>query len=152
VTLTRRGIARFGEKKFSAKAHHSSETICGKLISSRCAHIRASTEATTYSSSSMLSAWAVPLKSKGGSEMADAIAEIIWANGRCPKNKRMGKEWGNNTDVQEITTWKNTTLITIPRIRLKASVIERFNHTFENDMWKMFTLDGNYKWIDDPPT
>ena len=31
-------------------------------------------------------AWAVPLKSKGGSETADAIVEIIRANGRCSKN------------------------------------------------------------------
>ncbi|XP_011060491.1 PREDICTED: uncharacterized protein LOC105149637 [Acromyrmex echinatior] len=31
---------------------------------------------------------------------------------------------------------------------LKASVVERFNRTLKNDMWKMFTLIGNYKWID----
>jgi len=28
---------------------------------------------------------------------------------------------------------------------LKASVVERFNRTLKNDMWKMFTLNGNYK-------
>ena len=31
---------------------------------------------------------------------------------------------------------------------MKASVIERFNRTLKNDMWKMFTLNGNYKWND----
>jgi len=31
---------------------------------------------------------------------------------------------------------------------LKASVIERFNRTLKNDMWKMFTLNGSYKWFD----
>jgi len=31
---------------------------------------------------------------------------------------------------------------------MKASVVERFNRTLKNDMWKMFTLNENYKWID----
>jgi len=31
---------------------------------------------------------------------------------------------------------------------MKVSVVERFNRTLKNDMWKMFTLNGNYKWID----
>ena len=48
-------------------------------------------------------AWAVPLKSKDGSETADAIVEIIRANGRCPKNLQtdIGKEF-YNTDVHKI--------------------------------------------------
>ncbi|XP_011858456.1 PREDICTED: uncharacterized protein LOC105556011 [Vollenhovia emeryi] len=46
-------------------------------------------------------AWAMPLKTKGGSETAN-----------------------------------------------KTSVIERFNRTLKNAMWKMFTLNGSYKWID----
>ena len=31
---------------------------------------------------------------------------------------------------------------------MKASIIERFNRTLKNDMWKQFTHNGNYKWID----
>jgi len=31
---------------------------------------------------------------------------------------------------------------------IKASVVERFNRTLKNDMWKQFTLNGNYRWID----
>ncbi|XP_024887582.1 uncharacterized protein LOC112464679 [Temnothorax curvispinosus] len=48
-------------------------------------------------------AWAVPLKGKGGSETADAIAEIIRDSGRCPSNLQtdMGKEF-YNTDVQRL--------------------------------------------------
>ena len=34
-------------------------------------------------------------------------------------------------------------------LTLKALVIERFNSTLKNNMWKMFTLNGNYKWIDE---
>jgi len=31
---------------------------------------------------------------------------------------------------------------------MKTSVVERFNRTLKNDMWKQFTLNGNYRWID----
>jgi len=31
---------------------------------------------------------------------------------------------------------------------MKASIVERFNRTLKNGMWKLFTLNGNYKWID----
>ena len=46
-------------------------------------------------------AWVVPLKSKRGSETADAIAEIIRDSKRCPKNLQIdnGKEF-YNADVQ----------------------------------------------------
>ncbi len=42
-------------------------------------------------------AWAVPLKSKSGSETANAIAELIRKSGRYPKNLQtdMGKEFYN---------------------------------------------------------
>jgi len=30
---------------------------------------------------------------------------------------------------------------------MMASIVERFNRTLKNDMWK-FTYNGNYKWID----
>jgi len=32
---------------------------------------------------------------------------------------------------------------------MKASVVERFNRTLKNNMWKMFTFAGSYKWIDE---
>ncbi|XP_024873813.1 uncharacterized protein LOC112455845 [Temnothorax curvispinosus] len=34
---------------------------------------------------------------------------------------------------------------------MKASVVERFNRTLKNDMWKLFTLQGSYRWIDSLP-
>jgi len=87
-------------------------------------------------------AWAVPLKSKGGSETADAIAEIIRDSKRCPKNKQtdMGKEF-YNADVPRLVRKHNINHYSTYSI-LKASIIERFNRTLKNDMWKMFTLSG----------
>ncbi|XP_020298538.1 uncharacterized protein LOC109862805 [Pseudomyrmex gracilis] len=31
---------------------------------------------------------------------------------------------------------------------MKASIVKRFKRTLKNDMWKQFTLNGTYKWID----
>ena len=92
-------------------------------------------------------AWAVPLKSMGGSETANAIAEIV-RESRCPKNLQtdMGKEF-YNADVQKILK-KHDVNHYFTYSTLKASVVERFNRTHKNDMWKMFTLNGNYKWVD----
>ncbi|XP_012056381.1 PREDICTED: uncharacterized protein LOC105619472 [Atta cephalotes] len=95
-------------------------------------------------------AWTVPLNSKDGSEAADAIVEIIRASGKCPKNLQtdMGKEF-YNANVQKIL--KKHDINHYSTYSLKASVVEGFNHTLKNDMWEMFTLNGNYKWIDELP-
>jgi len=43
----------------------------------------------------MLNKYAVPFKTKNGTEMTTAIAKIIQSDGRCPKNLQtyMGKEF-----------------------------------------------------------
>ena len=61
----------------------------------------------------------------------------------------MGKEF-YNTDVQKILK-KHDVNHYFTYSTLKASVVERFNRTLKNDMWKMFTLNGNYKWVDELP-
>ncbi|XP_024868142.1 uncharacterized protein LOC112452256, partial [Temnothorax curvispinosus] len=90
-------------------------------------------------------AWAVPLKGKGGSETADAIAEIIRDSGRCPSNLQtdMGKEF-YNTDVQRLVRKHGINHYSTYSV-MKVSVVERFNRTLKNNMWEMFTLNGTYK-------
>lgn len=93
-------------------------------------------------------AWAVPLKSKSGNEMSDTIAKIIRDDGRCPKNFQTdrGKEF-YNANVQKLVKKHSINHYSTYSV-MKASVVERFNRTLKNNMWKMFTLNGNYKWID----
>ncbi|XP_018338457.1 PREDICTED: uncharacterized protein LOC108746284 [Trachymyrmex septentrionalis] len=57
----------------------------------------------------------------------------------------MGKEF-YNADVQKSLKKYNVNHYST----LKVSVVERFNRTLKNDMWKMFTLYGNYKWVELP--
>jgi len=35
---------------------------------------------------------------------------------------------------------------------MKTSIVERFNRTLKNDMWKQFTHNGNHKWLDFLPS
>ncbi|RLU15422.1 hypothetical protein DMN91_012416 [Ooceraea biroi] len=83
-------------------------------------------------------AWAVPLKSKGGSEVAATIAGIIRESKRCPKNLQtdQGKEF-YNTNVQRLMRKHNINHYSTYSV-LKASIVERFNRTLKNNMWKMF--------------
>jgi len=93
-------------------------------------------------------AWSVPLKSKSGSETVNAITEIIRKSGRHLKNLQtdMAKEF-YNADVQRPVKKHDINHYSTYSV-MKASVVERFNHMLKDDMWKMFTLNGNYKWID----
>ena len=61
----------------------------------------------------------------------------------------MGKEF-YNADVQKILKKYDVNHYSTYST-LKVSVVEWFNRTLKNDMWKMFTLNGNYKWIDELP-
>jgi len=58
----------------------------------------------------------------------------------------MGKKF-NNADVQKILKKHDVNHYSMYSM-LKA-VIERFNRS--KTTWKMFTLNGNYKWIDELP-
>ena len=55
----------------------------------------------------------------------------------------MGKEF-YNANVEKFLKEHNINYYSIYSI-MKASVVERFNHTLKNDMWKQFTHNGNYK-------
>src|SRR5215469_10815540 len=93
-------------------------------------------------------AWALPLKTKSGNEMVDAIAKIIRDDRRCPKNLQtdMGKEF-YNANVQKLFKEYNINHYSTYSV-MKASIVERFNRTLKNNMWKQFTHNGNYRWID----
>ncbi|XP_043263174.1 uncharacterized protein LOC122403621 [Colletes gigas] len=93
-------------------------------------------------------AWAIPLKTKNGTEVSTAIGKIIRDGGRYPKNLQTdkGKEF-YNANVQKLLSKYNINHYSTYSV-MKASVVERFNRTLKNNMWKMFTLNGNYKWID----
>ncbi|XP_011635951.1 uncharacterized protein LOC105426429 [Pogonomyrmex barbatus] len=93
-------------------------------------------------------AWAVPLKTKSGDEVARAIEKIIRDDGRCPKNLQTDREKEfYNANVQKVIKRHDINHYSTYSV-MKASIVERFNHTLKNDIWKMFTHNGNYRWLD----
>lgn len=93
-------------------------------------------------------AWAAPLKSKSGKEITAALNKIFRKDGRSPKNLQTdkGKEFYNG-DVQELVKKRGINHYSTYSV-MKASVVERFNRTLKNDMWKLFTLNGTYAWTE----
>jgi len=77
-------------------------------------------------------AWAIPLKTKSGNEMARAIAKIIQNDGRCPKNLQtdMGKEF-YSANIQKILKKHDINHYSFYSV-MKVSIIERFNRTLKN--------------------
>ena len=94
-------------------------------------------------------AWAIPLKTKGGIEASTALSTILRDYKRTPKNLQTdrGKEFYNG-DFQHLVKKRDINHYSTYSI-MKASVVERFNRTLKNEMWKVFTLNGSYRWIDD---
>ena len=88
-------------------------------------------------------AWAVPLTNKTGKLVAEAFERIIKESSRKPNKLWVdqGKEFYNK-DVKklgfEIYSTNNEG---------KAVVIERFNRTLKNMMFKIFTERGSQNWL-----
>lgn len=94
-------------------------------------------------------AWGIPLKNKSGSEVAKAFRTIF--RNRCPKNLQtdQGTDF-YNSEVQKLLTKHGINHYSTYSV-MKASIVERFNRTLKNSMWKEFTLNGTYKWINALP-
>ncbi|XP_018366515.1 PREDICTED: uncharacterized protein LOC108763413 [Trachymyrmex cornetzi] len=97
-------------------------------------------------------AWAIPLKSKNGNDVTAALSTIFREDERYPRNLQtdQGKEFYNATVQKNIVKRYNINHYSTYSV-MKASVVERFNRTLKNNMWKTFTLNGSYKWIDELP-
>jgi len=93
-------------------------------------------------------AWAVPLKTKTGLEVEEAIKSILSGMKTIPSNIQTddGKEFFNKDFKHLVKKYGINHYSTYSG--LKASIVERFNRTLKNKMWKQFSMQGNYKWLD----
>lgn len=91
-------------------------------------------------------AWAVAIKTKNGKDVTNAMKSILGHRVPHKLHVDQGKEFYNKEfkslmkkyNIELYSTFSN----------LKASICERFNRTLKTNMWKQFTLRGNYKWVD----
>lgn len=92
-------------------------------------------------------AFAIPIKNKSGLEVTKAMKTILSA-GNVPRNIHLdkGKEF-YNTHFRDLMKQYKINMYSTNSAK-KASIIERFNRTLKNKMWKRFHYNGSYKWID----
>lgn len=90
-------------------------------------------------------AWALPVKTKSGLEVANAMEKILIK--QSPKHLQTdnGKEF-YNVHFQKLMKKYNMNHYSTYS-SLKASIVERFNRTLKGLMWKQFSLTGSFKWI-----
>lgn len=91
-------------------------------------------------------AWAIPIKSKTGQDVTDGMKKVF-ASGRIPKNIHtdQGKEFYNTTFHELMEKYAINHYSTYST--KKAAIVERFNRTLKNKMWKKFSLQGSYRWL-----
>ena len=86
--------------------------------------------------------WVIPLKDKKGITIKNALQKIF--NKRKPKFlwTDNGKEFYNK-QVQDLLNENNIKLYSTNNSEIKSAVVERFNRTFKNMMYKKFTENNN---------
>ena len=91
-------------------------------------------------------AYAVPMKTKTGVEVARALEPILRANKMKCLQTDNGKEYYNSS-VQKLLSRYGITLYSTYSEK-KASIVERFNRTLKTHMYRAFSEQGNYRWLD----
>lgn len=91
-------------------------------------------------------AYAEPVKRKTGKDVSEAFSKILRKSG-TPKHVHSdrGKEFYNHEfkklmeqhKINHYSTWSP----------MKATVVERFNRSLKELMYKKFSIQGSYKWI-----
>lgn len=93
-------------------------------------------------------AYARPLKNKTGLETTKAMTSILNSMNHPIHNLHVDE--GNefyNAPMKKMLQQRNINMYSTFGTK-KAAIVERFNRTLKNNMWKQFSLRGSYKWID----
>lgn len=90
-------------------------------------------------------AWARPLKSKRGEDVAVAFRDIF-QEGRIPKRIQtdQGREF-ENRHVRALFHEHNIELFSV-KSAYKAAIVERFNRTLKHRLWRYFTAENKQEW------
>ena len=90
--------------------------------------------------------WIVPSKTKTGKEVATAFQELFTDN--APPS-RLWTDKGTEFYNQQVKRVLTTNYVTLySEDEEKSSVVERWNRTMKNIMWKYFIANNTQKYID----
>lgn len=92
-------------------------------------------------------AYARALKNKTGLEVTKAMESILKSLGHSIHNLHVdnGKEFYNKP-MKMMLKKRNINMYSTFSTK-KAAIVERFNRTLKNKMWKRFSLNGSHKWV-----
>ena len=93
-------------------------------------------------------AYVRPIKSKSGPDVAEALEDIFRDTQNTPKYLQtdQGKEFYNQ-HVQSMLQRYNVELFSVYSDK-KAAIVERFQRTLQERMYRAFTHQGNYRWME----
>jgi transposase InsO family protein len=93
-------------------------------------------------------AWSIPMKDKTGKTTLECFRKIVKETGRIPKHIWVDK--GLEFYNRDVSGWleENNIIRYSTYSEHKSVVIERFNRTLKEMMWKRFTTENTRKWID----
>ena len=93
-------------------------------------------------------AWVVPLKDKTGGALVRAF-RAIFASGRKPLKLQTdkGTEFKNRL-MQKLLREENIDFFTTENEDIKAAVVERFNRTLKERLWRYFTKTKDTRYLD----
>lgn len=96
--------------------------------------------------------WVKALKSKGAEEVSRVFAEILKESARSPKNLQtdQGKEFFNSK-FKNLMKKYNINHYNTYNVK-KAAIVERVIRTIKEKIFKSFSLNGTYRWLDILPT
>ena len=93
-------------------------------------------------------AWVVPLKDKAGATLVAAFTRIL-SGGRKPKRLQCdkGTEFTNRV-FQAYLSEQGIDFFTTHNEETKASLVERFNQTIKNKIWRYFTHQNTQRYVE----
>ena len=94
-------------------------------------------------------AWVVPLKSKSGASLVEGFRAVLnLSRGRKPRRLQTdkGSEF-KNKKFQAFLEDESIDFYTTENDDIKAAVVERFNRTFKEKMWRYFTHNDTLEYL-----
>ena len=94
-------------------------------------------------------AWAIPIKTKTAKDVLEAF-KIIFKDNRIPERLQTdeGNEFLNKILKSYLVSFKRPIKHYILNSEMKAAIVERFNRTLKEKMWRYFTFKRTYRYLD----
>jgi transposase InsO family protein len=92
-------------------------------------------------------AWSMPMKDKTGTSIMTSLKSLFQNRKPITLQSDRGTEFVN-TNVEQFFKFKGADFHTTHNPDIKGAVIERFNRTLKTKIFKYFTKNNTYRYLD----